>query len=220
MVKGGPQEHLWYVMDEVGSALTHSTTPNIKCAPFAYAVSGAIFSLIWPIMDIDEGAVCTRCFCPPLTSLETTAQTNARLMACSQVMPDKYPMSFLQDYSASTSTAKYRSLQVTTEPLASDGKQQKALSELQLTMKFYIDKESGSVKSALSDLGCSFVEKPEEATALWVHQLTSKVTTSLQKVNYLSGDECLIRRDVLSRLIKKKLGEVQYILCYYIWYQL
>jgi hypothetical protein len=206
LVKGGHQEHVWYIMDEYGSALTHSSTPNIKCAPFAYAVTGVIHSLIWPIRDINKEALCTRNCCPPLAAIETPDHIEARTLACLPEMPDEYPSSFLPDYALTVPTTKYTSHNVKTIPLVPDSKKQKSSSELKLSFKFFIEEGCENVKSVLRALGCSFVEKPEEAEALWVSKAIT--VTSSQKVNNLSGDECLVRRDVLSRMIHEKLGEV------------
>ncbi|KAK3752261.1 hypothetical protein QZH41_018659 [Actinostola sp. cb2023] len=208
LVKGGPQEHLWYIMDEVGSALSHSTTPNMKCAPFAYAVNGVIYCLIWPITDVDKGDVCTRNFCPSLTPGEIPMQKEARLLACLPDMPNEYPRSFLQDYATSLSTGSCLNIQAKIEPLVSEA-QKNPLPELSL--KFYVGGKNDKVRSVLSSLCCSFVDKPDDATAIWVDQALPIVNGS-HKVNYLSGDDFLTRRDVLSRILTIKLGQVR-LLC-------
>lgn len=52
-------------MDEVGSALGHSETPNCICAPFIYVGRGTVsYSIIFPIQDIPKGGMLTRDFIP------------------------------------------------------------------------------------------------------------------------------------------------------------
>lgn len=204
MVKGGPQEHMWYIMDEVGSALTHSSNPNMKCSPFAYAVNSVIYSLIWPIQDIEKGDVCTRNFCPSLPAADVM-QNNARLLTCMPELPDEYPRSFLTDYAIATSTGHATTkIKAKIEPLVTE-ESKTPLSRLSL--KFYVDSKNDHIKSVLSSLHCSFTDKPEDAAAIWVDKPLSTVDGS-KLVNFLSGDDFLTRRDVLSRMMMKKMGKV------------
>ncbi|KAI8381422.1 tubulin-tyrosine ligase family-domain-containing protein [Radiomyces spectabilis] len=52
----------WYINDEVGSALTHSSDPNMACMPFIFSrgASGMIpYSVLFPVKDIAPGAIVT-----------------------------------------------------------------------------------------------------------------------------------------------------------------
>ena len=51
---------VWFVMDEVGTAIGHSDTPNCACVPFIDAKSGAAYSVMWPLRDIAPGELLTR----------------------------------------------------------------------------------------------------------------------------------------------------------------
>ena len=64
MVVSSP--HVWYLMDEVGSAISHSEDPNFRCVPFLYgdAIKNASFSVIWPVKDVHQSQVVTRNFYP------------------------------------------------------------------------------------------------------------------------------------------------------------
>ena len=59
-------ESLWYINDEVGSAINHSDNPNFKITPFLYMPNNVMdkdmisFSLMWPIKDIKLEEVITR----------------------------------------------------------------------------------------------------------------------------------------------------------------
>lgn len=52
------QTSIWYVNDELGSAITHSDAPNVKAMPFLYASDNKIgenmqaFTVLWPVNDI------------------------------------------------------------------------------------------------------------------------------------------------------------------------
>jgi hypothetical protein len=53
------EENVWYINDEVGSAIRHSDSPNFAMHPFIYAPNNKLddphtitFSICWPILDI------------------------------------------------------------------------------------------------------------------------------------------------------------------------
>ncbi|KAG0245627.1 tubulin-tyrosine ligase family-domain-containing protein [Mortierella sp. GBAus27b] len=59
------KENAWYIMDEVGSSMAHSDTPNCVCAPFIYVGRGTVsYSIIYPIQDVPKGGAMTRDFVP------------------------------------------------------------------------------------------------------------------------------------------------------------
>ncbi|EEF46277.1 protein binding protein, putative [Ricinus communis] len=58
---------VWYVMDELGSALRHSDEPNFRVAPFLFMPEGKLesavsYSILWPIQNVQNGDECTRDF--------------------------------------------------------------------------------------------------------------------------------------------------------------
>lgn len=53
---------IWYIMDEVGSAVNHSDSPNFRIVPFMHLPEGITYSLLFPIKDAEEGAQVTRDF--------------------------------------------------------------------------------------------------------------------------------------------------------------
>lgn len=53
---------VWYVMDEIGSAVMHSDKPNCRMVPFVYVNSQITYSLIFPTKDIQEGGFIFRDF--------------------------------------------------------------------------------------------------------------------------------------------------------------
>ena len=79
------QEHMWYVLDEVGSAIDHSDEPNVICCPFMYCYTQSDgsytvipCSLLWPLRHIDDQEMITRDFIPTVSSPKDRA---ARLIA-------------------------------------------------------------------------------------------------------------------------------------------
>jgi tubulin--tyrosine ligase-like protein 12 len=52
----GPYGSVWYVQDEVGSAISHSDSPNVKCMPFLHSPNNSVtdthtcgFNVVWPV---------------------------------------------------------------------------------------------------------------------------------------------------------------------------
>lgn len=53
---------IWYIMDEFGSAINHSDSPNVRVVPFIHLPEGTTYSLLFPIEDIPEGEQVKRDF--------------------------------------------------------------------------------------------------------------------------------------------------------------
>jgi hypothetical protein len=64
------------VMDEVGSGIVHSDTPNFRCCPFFNVDQSTSFSVFWAIQDVQPGDTITRDFAYGITDEQ---QRNARL---------------------------------------------------------------------------------------------------------------------------------------------
>lgn len=53
---------IWYIMDELGSGINHSDSPNFRVVPFVHMPEGITYSLLFPIQDCEEGEQVTRDF--------------------------------------------------------------------------------------------------------------------------------------------------------------
>ncbi|KAL2103037.1 hypothetical protein ACEWY4_002205 [Coilia grayii] len=51
---------VWYIMDEFGSRVQHSSQPSCCMAPFFYAPQQLAYSILWPLQDLDNGEEVTR----------------------------------------------------------------------------------------------------------------------------------------------------------------
>ncbi|KAH8372700.1 hypothetical protein KR009_003134 [Drosophila setifemur] len=54
------RQPIWYVMDEVGSAVSHSDDPNFRLVPLLYLNSQTTYSVMFPIRNCDAGDQVTR----------------------------------------------------------------------------------------------------------------------------------------------------------------
>ncbi|CAK9813412.1 Tubulin--tyrosine ligase-like protein 12 [Anthophora quadrimaculata] len=53
---------IWYIMDEVGSAINHSNEPNFRTVPFLYLPERITYTLLFPIKNVDYEEEVTRDF--------------------------------------------------------------------------------------------------------------------------------------------------------------
>lgn len=53
---------VWYIMDEVGSAINHSNEPNFRTVPFLYLNDGVTYTLLFPLKNIKNEEQVTRDF--------------------------------------------------------------------------------------------------------------------------------------------------------------
>jgi tubulin--tyrosine ligase-like protein 12 len=70
-------QHMWYVMDEIGSAISHSGEPGVICVPFMHIQRSADpaaqpqltpYSILWPTRDLEEGDSVERDFLPHIST--------------------------------------------------------------------------------------------------------------------------------------------------------
>lgn len=53
---------IWYIMDELGSGINHSSTPNCRIVPFIHLPENVTYSLLFPVADIKDMDKVTRDF--------------------------------------------------------------------------------------------------------------------------------------------------------------
>lgn len=53
---------VWYVLDELGSGITHSDNPNFRTVPFINVPDQMTYTLLFPVENVEEGDVITRNF--------------------------------------------------------------------------------------------------------------------------------------------------------------
>ena len=209
---GNKRKPVWYVMDEIGSAVVHNVRPNVKCSPFAFAATGVFYSLLWPLEDINAGAMCTRNFCPPLSMTETQLQREARLLAFNPALPESSPSSFVVELANFPTLPKENNVAINAWTLLprtesvncthSRGKK--------LNLKFFLEKNGTEKKPVLRDLGCTVVESSTEAEALWLERWNTpgQRIRNDARVNRLGGEENLLHRHLLSAHVQKMWGNV------------
>ncbi|KAJ3091288.1 hypothetical protein HK102_001087 [Quaeritorhiza haematococci] len=77
--------NVWYIMDQVGTAISHSDDPTVRLIPFLYYSNNAgaagplPLCVFWPVKELEYGDVCTRDVAP--TALKEEAERTAYLAA-------------------------------------------------------------------------------------------------------------------------------------------
>lgn len=51
---------IWYVLDELGSGITHSDDPNFRAVPFIHVPDQMTYTLLFPIENMEEGEIVRR----------------------------------------------------------------------------------------------------------------------------------------------------------------
>lgn len=66
---------IWYVMDEFGSRIQHSSEPSFRCVPFYYLLQRSAYSVLFPVKDVPRDGEVTRNFAegPPCDRLTAQA---------------------------------------------------------------------------------------------------------------------------------------------------
>ncbi|KAJ2460276.1 hypothetical protein GGF42_000944 [Coemansia sp. RSA 2424] len=126
MVQGADQsiakQTNWYIQDEVGLSVAHSSDPNVRCLPFLYlGAQGQVspFSILWPIKSIASGDALTRDFCP--SWLKDSCQRQGYLQAVfpapTQPLLDAY-LAFTKDLEQTAASATRAALPASPAPIS------------------------------------------------------------------------------------------------------
>ncbi|KAL5698256.1 hypothetical protein ACHQM5_029320 [Ranunculus cassubicifolius] len=198
---------VWYVMDELGSALRHSDAPNFRVSPFLYMPEGTLasavsFSVLWPIENVYKGDECTRDY---LLGIGEDKYRSARSTAWFHT-PQNY---FIQEFE------KYqKQLSLASSVSASPGPNASRTTSL--------IKTDGSVLRVYTDLPHveEFLTRPEflltnipnEADIIWTcMQVDEETKKSMeisddQYINQFPFEACLVMKHHLAETIYKAQG--------------
>ncbi|WVZ55677.1 hypothetical protein U9M48_006308 [Paspalum notatum var. saurae] len=191
---------VWYVMDELGSAMRHSDNANFRIAPFFYTI-------LWPTHDVHTGEECTRDF---LFGIGEDKQRSARLTAWFHT-PEKY---FIQEF------RRYQE-QLQSNRICASTK----LEETPSTRS--IRPSDGRALRVYTDIPHveEFLTRPEfvlttdlkEADIIWVSiQVDSEVKnatgiTDQQYTNQFPFEACLVMKHHLAETIQKAWGSPEWL---------
>jgi len=76
------EDSIWYIMDEIGTYINHSDTPNVECFPFIFSKSNTFkddaitYSILWNTKDLVKHETLFRDY---LKNIDETKQRSSRL---------------------------------------------------------------------------------------------------------------------------------------------
>ncbi|KAK4713757.1 hypothetical protein R3W88_019664 [Solanum pinnatisectum] len=201
---------VWYVMDELGSALRHSDKPNFRVSPFLYMPEGNLasavsYSILWPIDDVREGDECTRDY---LFGIGEEKQRSARLTAWFHT-PKNYFIKEYEKYKNTLQSIKIASpvqgSSITSSLCRGDGR----------ALRVYAD--IPQVEEYLTRPEFVITTEPKDADIIWtsmqIDEETKKATgiNDEQYINQFPFEACLVMKHHLAETIQKAHGLVKWL---------
>ncbi|KAK7304002.1 hypothetical protein RJT34_14973 [Clitoria ternatea] len=201
---------VWYVMDELGSALRHSDDPNFRVAPFLFMPEGNLasavsFSILWPTKNVERGDECTRDF---LLGIGEDKQRSARLTAWFHT-PEKY---FIQAYEKHNQKLQSTSL---IPPTMKSSETRSIRQPDGRPLRVFTD--IPHVEEYLTHPEFTLTREPKDADIIWtsvqVDEDMKKATgiTDQQYINQFPFEACLVMKHHLAETIQKAHGSPQWL---------
>ncbi|CAJ1975752.1 unnamed protein product [Sphenostylis stenocarpa] len=201
---------VWYVMDELGSALRHSDEPNFRMAPFLFMPEGNLasavsFSILWPTQNVQKGDECTRDF---LLGIGEDKQRSARLTAWFYT-PENY---FIHAYEKHHQNLLSTNL---IPPTFQDSKTRSIHQRGGCPLRVYTD--IPQVEEYLTHPEFIITNEPKGADIIWtsvqVDEDMKKATgiTDQQYINQFPFEACLVMKHHLADTIQKAHGSPQWL---------
>ncbi|KAK7411851.1 hypothetical protein VNO78_03294 [Psophocarpus tetragonolobus] len=196
---------VWYVMDELGSALRHSDEPNFRVAPFLFMPEGNLasavsYSILWPTQNVLKDDECTRDF---LLGIGEDKQRSARLTAWFDT-PENY---FIRAYEKHNQELLSTSLIPTT---MKSSETRSIRRPDRCPLRVYTD--IPHVEEYLTHPAFAITKEPKDADIIWtsvqVDEDMKKATgiTDQQYINQFPFEACLVMKHHLAETIQKAHG--------------
>ncbi|KMS96222.1 hypothetical protein BVRB_001310 [Beta vulgaris subsp. vulgaris] len=200
---------VWYVMDELGSALRHSDEPNFRTAPFLYMRDGNLasavsFSILWPTQDVREGDECTRDY---LLGIGEDKQRSARLTAWFHT-PKNYFIKGYEKYLLKLQSKCF------TSPSTGSLKTSSLLCH-QNILRVYTD--IPHVQEFLTRPEFAFTSEPKDADILWTSMQVDEAAKKAvgirddQYINQFPHEACLVMKHHLAETIQEAHGTPEWL---------
>ncbi|CAO3620118.1 unnamed protein product [Mucor fragilis] len=208
----------WYISDEVGSAICHSSDPNVVCLPFIFSrgATGMIpYSVFFPIKDIEAGEIITRDLLPKSVQRESDKlaylfafQDRVLLTAELQSKRDELVKSFKQEHEKLQS-------QTFTPPEAHSLSPEQVLEALRKDAESKTKGESITVCTDTTFIqqflkldNVKFTTDPAKADILWTSQDFQGWDSleSHQIINQFPNEQCITYKHNMAELLQKTYG--------------
>lgn len=202
---------IWYIMDELGTALRHSDVPTFRIAPFMFLPDGTLesavsYSLLWPEKDVQKDEECTRDY---LFGIGEEKQRSARLTAWFHTPKAFFEKAF-RDFEQRLGAANLGFQPVNTAATESIYMQKDN------PIRVYTDLPQ--VLETLNRPEFIFCDDPIEADILWAStqiEEDNKKTLGLRDGQYMNQfpfEACIVMKQHLAQTIQQAYGSQS-------WYQ-
>ncbi|KAI3443556.1 hypothetical protein Pfo_000221 [Paulownia fortunei] len=213
---------VWYVMDELGSALRHSDEANFRVSPFLYMPEGKLesavsYSILWPTKNVQRGGECTRDY---LFGIGEGRQRSARLTAWFHT-PQNYFIREYEKYSMKLHSKKFSPLQVmpsaTNSLLRSDGNVLHVYTDIPQLEEFLTRPEFLISNLILFPIAPSAATEPKNADIIWTSvQVDEEMKKAVglndqQYINQFPFEACLVMKHHLAETVQKAHGATQWL---------
>lgn len=188
---------IWYIMDELGSGINHSDSPNFRVVPFVHAPEGMTYSLMFPIRDCNANDPVTRDF--------VEGQPQNSQIRNALLLPWRYNDFTDVDFHQHEAEAEYflsghveETLPDTTTPLP--------ILDLNRPLKVYT--QYSMVQQYLNDPSFELVDNEQEADILWLtthfkQYLELSQQTPNKFVNQFPFENVITIKDLLSIVCRR-----------------
>ncbi|KAG7203962.1 hypothetical protein KM043_001828 [Ampulex compressa] len=190
---------VWYIMDELGSAINHSDDPNFRTVPFLYLPQGLTYTLLFPIKDVNFEDEITRDF--------VEGQTNDSKKRRALLIPwvDSYFMD--ESFSQTEPDENYFLAGHIRESLPE--RVNSELLERDSNTKFKVFSQYTYINEYLTDSAFEIVDSEEEADILWyISHFKNYKELSLRSprvfVNQFPFENVITIKDLLSIVCRRR----------------
>ncbi|XP_055678285.1 tubulin--tyrosine ligase-like protein 12 [Lutzomyia longipalpis] len=153
------QMPIWYVMDELGSGIQHSDTPNFRIVPFLHITEQVTYGILFPVADCEEDEIVTRDFVEQYRA-DNEMRRNALLL------PWKHTDFLGEDYVQKEPEKDYFLAGRVREESLPEASTENPEVDANQPLKVYAD--YSFVNKYLTDEAFEIVDSPDKADVLWL----------------------------------------------------
>ncbi|XP_044598225.1 tubulin--tyrosine ligase-like protein 12 isoform X1 [Cotesia glomerata] len=207
--KGTIEERLplWYIMDEVGSAINHSDDPNFRTVPFLYLNQNTTYSLLFPVKNVEFNDEVTRDF----VENQTNDPEKRRALLLPWIDQDFTDKSFTQ---VEPDVQYFLSGRVPESLPQENGSANGRNGDIK-PVKLKVYTQYDIVSQYLTDPAFELVDNEHEADVLWLMVHFKDYKTLSQEsphtfVNQFPYEHILTNKDLLSIVCRRKAADKLY----------
>eukprot|EP00124_Ichthyophonus_hoferi_P002972 Ihof_evm5s230 gene=Ihof_evmTU5s230 len=185
-------KHMWYIMDEFGSAFQHNDNPNVKFSAFYFGFTGTMYSICWPIRDMACGDYVTRDFVQDVTDPMERASVLTAWFPETQLPAGKATVDKLTGADPRLAELMQDLSLAKVEPVEVKGKVLKVCTDLPLVTEY------------LKHPSFTLVDSEDEADVLWLAGHFRDFSSLIQDktlVNQFPNEAVMTNKDLLPAVI-------------------